>query len=131
MIDVEKKIRQHLIDAGVENVFTGTEKNTSPGVNQQSVFVAMYGGRPTEFTLNDGPRYHRTRVQLLVRSKPREEEPSKHLALEVYDLLAFSSPEGLVQTKAMQTPVRLGADNNDVFRWSINIEVDWQDEVEE
>lgn len=123
--DVEKIVADYLVDEGFENVFRGSEKEPSEFIPSDSIFVLLFSNpRPQSFLSGGkGPQIHTPEVQVMIRSAPYEEEVSKTMVLDAYDALRDSQPTGVDFIKVGSGPLRLGADSNGVYRWTINLEV--------
>lgn len=129
-VNIEKIITDYLTSKGHENVFRGSEKQPSEHVPQDAIFVMHYDADAPESFLNGttgGEQLHNWQVQILVRSKPQEEEASRDRAYNIADDLRDSKPSGLSYVKLSSGPLRLGADDDDIYRWSININCHFTD----
>ena len=129
---VEENIRQILMDDGIENVFRGSEKPPSTYIPQTAVFVMQFGGETPESRLSGGKgvQHHVWDVQILVRSGPEDEELSRDTAVQAYDVLRDADlnddGDGGGWIRVETPPLRLGADQDDIYRWSINIKVHFE-----
>lgn len=123
MRDYSVIIKDYLDSNGISNVFAGSEKPASAHIPQDSVFCAEYGGAQPESSFGTSVQIHRIDLQVLVRSEMDGEQTSKTLANDIYDLLRNASPTGTLIIRPKSTPIRLGVDEDGVYRFTVNVTV--------
>lgn len=127
MKNVEKILADHLIDNNIDNVFRGSEKRPSEFIPVTSVFVIHFGTqRPRSFLSGGkGDQHQVPEVQVMVRSDPENEEESRDLVYDIYDILRDAEIDDVDFVKVQSGPLRLGADDDDIYRWTINVEINF------
>lgn len=116
-------IRDFLISEGYTNVFRGTEKPTSTYIPDDSIFVAVRGGQAPTSQFSDTEQLHNITVQVMVRSKPGEEDEVTDLANDLYDTLRNADPTGTLVIRPLAAPIRLSIDGSDRYKFSLNLSV--------
>ena len=121
----EQTLKAALEQSGYQNVFRGEQKQPSEHIPAEAIFVMVFGGEQPDFTMNEGASYNRTSIQIMVRSSPQDEEGSKDRAFDIYHDMKFTAPGDSVLLRPDAPPIRLGKDDDDIYRWSINFRMDW------
>lgn len=106
-----------------KDVFHGPIKDPGTYVSHKAVFVIPTGGSLREIK-GVATKFHRSTLQILVRSD--EEDPGGGLsfARTVRDAVHYTPPTGYLDVRVQQSePIQLPADDEKHHLWSINVEV--------
>lgn len=127
MEDYSQIIRDHLVSEGFSNVFAGTEKPPNQYIPQASIFCAEYGGGQPESMFGTSEQIHTILVQIMVRSDPDDEQGALNTARQVYDSIRNTTPGGVMVVRPNAPPIRLGVDEDRIYRFTINISISNQE----